>query len=87
MSELIVDFPHSLSDPISKRIVHFANTIDINVIRPVNQDSCSTWYSDEDYKAMRIAMREAVVCKQQVFKSILIIVLNKCYGSCSLDRD
>ena len=61
MSDLIVDFPNRNSLP-AKAEVHFAPMTQITFIEQINDKYAdSLWYSQQDYKAMRVANKQAVL--------------------------
>ena len=58
MTDLIVDFP--TRSPTVKRMVQFSNMTQIRFIEPIDQDVAQFYYSSKDYKAMRLATKNAV---------------------------
>ena len=58
MTDLIVDFPTRGSS--AKKTVQFSNMTQIRFIEPIDQDVAQFYYSSKDYKAMRLATKNAV---------------------------
>ena len=57
MTDLIVDFPHRRN----RRAVHFADTLQVRIVKRHEDARHELWYTKAEYRAMRLAVREDVL--------------------------
>mmetsp|Transcript_38115 Transcript_38115/g.80237 ORF Transcript_38115/g.80237 Transcript_38115/m.80237 type:complete len:164 (-) Transcript_38115:43-534(-) len=82
MSDLIVDFPSQRQDnvPLRERVkaVNFATTNELRFFERNNEvDMCNAWYSDEDYKSMRIENKYAILELHMKYKKLSSASMNQ----------